>query len=468
MRNIFKLVILNILLSALCVQSEVIEFRLDQDRIWLTAKDEPLSRLLERFAAAGIGVQIDPGAQKTISCSYRNADAETVLSELISPYDYLLDWRREPSPLGDYYGISGIRVFRKGYAESVKPLRNTRRIETSFDGKTRFMAREILIGFGAGASIEHLRAFLARTGGTVIAANPELGVYRILLPESTNVPDLVAQLGNDKSIAAAEPNYVYNMPKLLPGEKGAAEAAPGEWNITKSDNPIAVAVLDSGLMQDENLSRAVLGAYDATRPDSPLTADTVGHGTLMARLAAGQLDPYSSPVGEGVPVVAVKAFADDGSADAFTLMNAMTYAVKSSSGPVSLSWGSETPSQFIEHAVDYAINQGHPVFAAVGNENTGKPIYPAAYPGVVGVAASSGDKLAEYSNRGDFVDIVAPGSAGGSQGTSVATAYVAHLAALYMQHNPKATAAETVAALKKAAGPTGFLTESAVKQLLVK
>ncbi len=146
----------------------------------------------------------------------------------------------------------------------------------------------------------------------------------------------------------------------------------------------------------------------------------------------------------------------------------MPYAVKNSPGPVSLSWGSETPSKFIETAVDYAINQGHPVFAAVGNENTGKPMYPAAYPGVIGVAASDGDQLADYSNRGDFVKLIAPGSAGGAKGTSVATAYVSHVAALYMQHHPGVSAAETVAALQKAAGPTCFLTEPAVKQLLAK
>ncbi|MEI8206594.1 MAG: S8 family serine peptidase, partial [Kiritimatiellales bacterium] len=206
----------------------------------------------------------------------------------------------------------------------------------------------------------------------------------------------------------------------------------------------------------------------ATHPGTQLTTDSVGHGTLMARLAAGLVDPYATSVGEGVPVIAVKAFADDGYSDAFTLMNAMTYAVQKSSGPISLSWGSETPSKFIEAAVQYAINQGHSVYAAVGNANTGKPMYPAAYSGVIGIAASNGDKLADYSNRGDFVDLVAPGSAGGAQGTSVATAYVSHIDALYRQHHLGATAEETVAAIKKAAGPTGFLTEAAVKQLLAK
>ena len=468
MRNILNASVLTLCLCALSSQSAVLEFRLDQNRLWLTTKDEPLPQLLERFAAAGIDVQIDPAAQKNITGSCRAADVEGVLDELLSPYDYLLDWRREAGPLGDLTLLTGIRVFRKGHAEAVQPLRNVRRIETSFDGKSRFMAREILVGFGAGSSIENLRAFLARTGGTVIEANQKLGIYRILLPEGANVLDLIAQLGNDPSIAVAEPNYVYDAPKLSPAEGGGTSSAPSQWSAPSVDSPIAVAVLDTGLAPDDNLNRAVIGAFDATHPDTRLTTDSVGHGTLMARLAAGLVDPYATPVGEGVPVVAVKAFADDGYADSFTLMNAMTYAVQKSSGPISLSWGSETPSKFIDAAVQYANTQGRLVFAAVGNANTGKPMYPAAYSGVIGVAASNGDKLADYSNRGDFVDLVAPGSAGGSQGTSVATAYVAHIAALYMQHNPKATAADTVAALKKAAGPTGFLTESAVKQLLVK
>lgn len=467
MRDILKTAVLIVCFYAFGSESAVLEFRLDQNRLWLTAKDEPLPQLLERFAAAGIDVQIDPAVQKNITGSCRVADIENALDELLSPYDYLLDWQKESGPLGDRIRLAGIRVFRKGHAESVQPLRSKRRIETSFDGKSRFMAREIVVGFGAGASIENLRAFLARTGGTVIETNQKLGVYRILLPEGVNVLDLVAQLGNEPSIALAEPNYVYGVPGLLPAT-GGPSGFPAQWNPPSGDSPIAVAVLDSGLAQDDSLNRAVLGAFDATQPGTPLTADAVGHGTLMARLAAGLVDPYSSPVGEGVPVVAVKAFADDGLADSFTLMNAMTYAVKTSSGPVSLSWGSETPSRFVETAVQYAMDQGRPVFAAVGNENTGKPMYPAAYPGVVGVAASNGGQLADYSNRGDFVDLIAPGSAGGSQGTSVATAYVAHIAALYMKNHPGVSAADTVAALKKAAGPTGFLTEDAVKRLLVK
>jgi hypothetical protein len=334
------------------------------------------------------------------------------------------------------------------------------------NGRFRFVAREILVGFAPGSSMDDLRTFLERTGGTVIAVNLPLGVYRILLPEGTNVTDLAAQLVNDRRIVLAEPNYVYNLPET--GGSAAGASIVGNWTPPPADSPMAVAVLDSGLLADGNLNRAVINSYDATNPDSPLISDAVGHGTLMAQLAAGLIDPGGKPVGEGVPVVAVKAFADDGTADSFTLMNAVTYAVANSSGPISLSWGSGTPSRFIESAMNYAADAGRLIFAAVGNENTGQPIYPAAYPGVIGVAASDGDRLAEYSNRGDFVQLIAPGTAGDSTGTSVATAYAAHVAALYMQHHPEATAVETAAALKKAVGPSGFLTEEAVRELTVR
>lgn len=441
----------------------VSEFRIDQDSLWLQAEGEPLPVLLERFAAVGVDVQIDPEIQKPISGSWQGVDLEKALDDLIAPYDYLLDWRRESGPLGSRTVLSGIRVYRKGFSEEARPLKKSRRIETAIDGKTRYIAREILIGFGPEASIDDLNAFLARTGGTVIEANEELGIYRILLPENVNIPELADQLANDPTIALAEPNYVYDLPELL---SGGSSDSPKQWIPPSDSGELSVAVLDSGLIPDESLSAALLSAFDATNPDAPLSTDAVGHGTLMAKIAAGLVDPYNTAVGEGTRVVAVKAFQDDGSADSYTLMNAMTHAVEKSSGPVSLSWGTETSSKFIQNAVNYVINSGSPVFAAVGNENTGTPMYPAAYPGVVGVAAGTEDgAYTEYSNRGDFVDIIAPGSVGGSQGTSVATAYVAHVAELYMKHNP---GKDPVAALIEAAGEDRYLSQDEVRHLLTK
>ena len=79
-------------------------------------------------------------------------------------------------------------------------------------------------------------------------------------------------------------------------------------------------------------------------------------------------------------------------------------------------------------------------FGAAGNQPTGNPTYPAAFPDVVAVTA--GDRqgnIAPYANYGSFVDAIAPGTSlvdyqGQSylvRGTSAATAYVSGTAAGY-------------------------------------
>ncbi len=61
-------------------------------------------------------------------------------------------------------------------------------------------------------------------------------------------------------------------------------------------------------------------------------------------------------------------------------------------------------------AVAAAINAGCLVVASAGNSTTDAPIYPAAYPGVVGVSAVGMDGvIASYSDGGSYVSLAAPG-----------------------------------------------------------
>ncbi len=80
------------------------------------------------------------------------------------------------------------------------------------------------------------------------------------------------------------------------------------------------------------------------------------------------------------------------------------------------------------------------VVAAAGNGDTNKPKYPAAYPGVIAVAATNQeDRRTFFSNYGSWVDVAAPGVGilstvpGGYRsfnGTSVAAPHVSALAGL--------------------------------------
>jgi len=106
------------------------------------------------------------------------------------------------------------------------------------------------------------------------------------------------------------------------------------------------------------------------------------------------------------------------------------------------------------------------VVASAGNEPTGKPVYPAAYPGVIAVSAvSPNGTVWDKSNHGDFVDLAAPGYAtfpvgyqgppGSYAGTSISSAYVSRSLGLYFAKNPTATSAQAIAALNSSLTDAG-------------
>jgi serine protease len=76
--------------------------------------------------------------------------------------------------------------------------------------------------------------------------------------------------------------------------------------------------------------------------------------------------------------------------------------------PSQVNSGSEIPQ--IVSAIGYAHRHGVTVVGAAGNDETNQVAYPARAPGVISVGATTRDRcLADYSNGGSGLDIVAPG-----------------------------------------------------------
>ena len=95
----------------------------------------------------------------------------------------------------------------------------------------------------------------------------------------------------------------------------------------------------------------------------------------------------------------------------------------------------------VREAIDYARAGNVVLVASAGNNNTSSPQYPAAYPGVINVAATDLlDRKASFSNYGSNVFVDAPGAhimsavpGGGygmASGTSFSAPMVAGMAAL--------------------------------------
>jgi hypothetical protein len=453
-------------LAAAPARAAVHGVRIDGDRITLTARNTPLQDLMADFVHAGVSVRIDPDLNPRVTGRVVDAPVEATLEELLAPYGYTLTWSILRGPLGDLPRLQEIQVFRRDGPRRLEPFQpepNFRIARGPLPGDPEFVADEILIAFKPGTNIDQFRLLLAQIGGTVIESSPSLGLYRVRLPPNSNVLAIVELLKAQGIVSRVEPNYAYRLP--APG--AAADNTPA----TTTTAPTAprtgvppVAVLDSGVLPLAPLSGLIAGAYDAIQPERSV-ADEKGHGTQMALIASGAIPPGGvASDAEGVPVLAIRTFDDNGYTSNFTLMRAIDYAAAEGAKVVNMSWGSPTSSSFLDSAMREAQRQGMVVVASAGNEPTGRPVYPAAYPGVISVSALQADGSPwPQSNHGSTVTIAAPGTAqfpvghegppGGYAGTSIASAYVARNLALYLGENPTATAQQAAQALQRAASP---------------
>ena len=127
----------------------------------------------------------------------------------------------------------------------------------------------------------------------------------------------------------------------------------------------------------------------------------------------------------------------------------IAWAANHGANVINMSLGGLNGSSSVANAIAYARNHGVVVVAAAGNEGNSQRFYPAAYPGVLSVAATTGtDSLYSFSTRGAWVKLAAPGCTWTSQrgskwgsfcGTSAAAPIVAGTAGLVFASFPGAS-----------------------------
>jgi hypothetical protein len=148
----------------------------------------------------------------------------------------------------------------------------------------------------------------------------------------------------------------------------------------------------------------------------------------------------------------------------------ITWAVDHGARVENLSLAGTSASSALTSAVSYARSKGAVVVAAAGNSNCDCATYPAATPGVLGVAGtdSAGNKQGD-SNYGSWVMLAAPegnmtgwpsinGAPGYAPvgGTSLAAPVVAGIAGLVFSYDRSLSGAQVEQALESTAVPTTF------------
>ncbi|ONK16067.1 S8 family serine peptidase [Streptomyces sp. MP131-18] len=211
--------------------------------------------------------------------------------------------------------------------------------------------------------------------------------------------------------------------------------------------------------------------FETSRPERQ--RDCEGHGTAVAGLIAARRTAGDRMAGVAPDARVYPVRIADGvdRATAGTLAAAIDDAVAAEVGVINLSFAVPVDHEPIRDAVGRALDRNVVVVAAMGNEgNAGggeAPMYPAAYDGVLAVAAVDADGTPlDSSNAGPWVDLAAIGedlvvvSPGGEgyrleAGTSMAAAQVSGTAALVRSRFPTLTAEEVAERLTGSATPLG-------------
>jgi thermitase len=263
------------------------------------------------------------------------------------------------------------------------------------------------------------------------------------------------------------------------------------WNIQKpydQGSKVIVAVIDTGLdtnhllfkdsgalwenAAEKNGTAGVdddgngyvddVHGWNFNRNNSNVYDDN-DHGTHVAGIVLGVgQDVVAAPVRESkVKIMALKFLDANGSGSTSAAVNAIYYAVQSGAKVINNSWGGSAYSQSLHEAYTYAYNNGVVIASAAGNSNSNNDnvsMYPSNLetPNNISVAASEdgNDNKASFSNYGvSRVDVAAPGvrilsavPGGGCiapgcfqmmSGTSMASPFVAGVAALILREAPQ-------------------------------
>ncbi|MEO7617510.1 MAG: S8 family serine peptidase, partial [Candidatus Saccharibacteria bacterium] len=199
------------------------------------------------------------------------------------------------------------------------------------------------------------------------------------------------------------------------GEMGPTTVEGGAPNCTSRG--LALDKSCNNLDNDADGYPSDWRGYDFANNDNDAQAGTtnsnggaVEHGTFIAGLIAGTLTSTSGGVDTNARIMPIQALTDNGSGSTTTVGDAIVFAADHGAQIISLSLGTSSDDAYIHETIGYAIAKGSIVVAAAGNDGCNCMLYPANYPEVISVGATTmSDTLASFSSYGANLDLIAPG-----------------------------------------------------------
>ena len=326
-----------------------------------------------------------------------------------------------------------------------------------------------------------------------------------LLRTAEDVRSICARLNEDSEVEYAQPNYIYqtcsdpNDPEFPDQYAHQLIQMADAWDISTGSGDVVVAVMDTGvdinhpdlkdniwinsgeipnndIDDDENGFIDDIHGWNFEDDSNEVTPDEddwweiAGHGTNVAGViaAVGNNGQGVSGVNWQCSIMALRLSIWITSEE---VASGLDYAAANGVDVLNMSFGADEfgpdGDPIVKEAIDNAFAQGVLLTASAGNEDTSKPLYPAAYYNVMAVASTNGEDIKTgHSSFGTWVDITAPGTdivttdLNGeyiaTAGTSFSAPYVGAVGALVMAHRPELTNVEVRAILENTTDPVYY------------
>ena len=307
-----------------------------------------------------------------------------------------------------------------------------------------YVPGEIVVGYAASTEIARTARALGATAGVSALESTRI----VKVSRGRSIWPAIARLRRQRGVLYAVPNYIAHQAGWIPNDPGNTHRRQGwrklQWNFLPESGinapaawahmfrvhrpggrGVTIAVLDTGVAyRDWDRFRQApdftnthfVDPYDFVAKN-PFPLDREGHGTFVTGMIAESTNNGFGLTGlaYGAAIMPVRVLDADGNGDSVTIGKGIRYAVAHGARVINLSLEfdkSVTASDIPEviSAIGFAHRHGVVVVAASGNDSDTQLAYPAAVRSVISVGATTLDRcLADYSNGGTHLDLVAPG-----------------------------------------------------------
>lgn len=299
----------------------------------------------------------------------------------------------------------------------------------------QYLADQIVVKFVPEMGASDIETRTGSLGGSVRQIRPHYVTVGID-PATDSVEQAVNRFKSDPQVVYAEPDHLRYL-QFRPNDP----FFPEQWGNRIMDyesgldiqagsaSNVIIAVIDTGVAYEDfqgfRKATDLAGTRFVAGPDlvgndghpNDEGGDGFGHGTFVTTIIAATTNNNFGMAGVAfnATIMPIRVFGRTGGTPDSIVAAAIDAAVDGGAKIINMSLGGPGFSITLQDACRRAYNRGVTQVAAAGNEANdpdfnGDADYPAAFPEVIGVAATNmSNGRASYSNPGPSVDVAAPG-----------------------------------------------------------